>query len=166
MPFNSTNKYALSIVKQEGPDHHYVAYIKGAPEKIWKFCGRILMEGRYKPIGPEDHKAFADVNLRFGKNGERVLGFGMLPLNKEVYGPDYEFVTSKPDNFNFPMENFVFVGLISLMDPPKETVPFAITKCQSAGIKVIMVTGDQPPTAAAIAKQIGIVTLKTNEDLK
>jgi sodium/potassium-transporting ATPase subunit alpha len=52
------------------------------------------------------------------------------------------------------------------MDPPKETVPFAIKKCQSAGIRVIMVTGDQPPTAAAIAKQIGIVTMKTNEDLK
>ena len=42
MPFNSTNKYALSIVKQEGPDHHFVAYIKGAPEKVWKNCGRIL----------------------------------------------------------------------------------------------------------------------------
>ncbi len=52
------------------------------------------------------------------------------------------------------------------MDPPKESVPFAIKKCQSAGIKVIMVTGDQPPTAAAIAKQIGIINLKTNEDLK
>jgi len=52
------------------------------------------------------------------------------------------------------------------MDPPKESVPFAIKKCQSAGIKVIMVTGDQPPTAAAIAKQIGIIRLKTNEDLK
>jgi sodium/potassium-transporting ATPase subunit alpha len=64
------------------------------------------------------------------------------------------------------MENFIFVGLISLMDPPKETVPFAIKKCQSAGIKVVMVTGDQPPTAAAIAKQIGIITMKTNEDFK
>lgn len=166
MPFNSTNKYALSIVKQEGPDHHYVAYIKGAPEKVWKYCGRILYEGKYKTIGAEEKKRFEDVNLRFGKNGERVLGFAMLPLNKEVYGPDYGFITSKPDNFNFPMENFIFVGLVSLMDPPKESVPFAIKKCQSAGIKVIMVTGDQPPTAGAIAKQIGIITLKTNEDLK
>ena len=86
----------------------------------------------------------------------------MLPLNKQKYGPDFAFVTSKPDNFNFEIENFVFVGLISLMDPPKESVPYAIKKCQSAGIKVIMVTGDQPPTAAAIAKQIGIISLKTN----
>lgn len=90
----------------------------------------------------------------------------MLPLPKDKFYEDYPFDTSNPDNFNFPIENYIFVGLISLMDPPKEAVPFAIKKCQSAGIKVIMVTGDQPPTAAAIAKQIGIITMKTNEDLK
>lgn len=111
-------------------------------------------------------KKFQAVNLRFGKNGERVLGFGMLPLNKEVFHENFDFNTSTPDNFNFPIENYIFVGLISLMDPPKDSVPFAIKKCQSAGIKVIMVTGDQPPTAAAIAKQIGIINLKTNEDFK
>jgi sodium/potassium-transporting ATPase subunit alpha len=166
MPFNSTNKYALSIVKQSSADHHYVAYIKGAPEKIWKYCGRTLYQGKYKQIDAEDRKSFDGVNLKFGKNGERVLGFAMLPLPKETFYEDYHFNTSNPDNFNFPMENYIFVGLISLMDPPKETVPFAIKKCQSAGIKVIMVTGDQPPTAAAIAKQIGIITMKTNEDLK
>ena len=54
MPFNSTNKYALSIVKQEGPDHHWVVYIKGAPEKIWKFCSRILYEGKHKDIHKEE----------------------------------------------------------------------------------------------------------------
>jgi sodium/potassium-transporting ATPase subunit alpha len=166
MPFNSTNKYALSIVRQEGPDHHYVAYIKGAPEKVLNYCGRILFEGKYKTIDAEENKKFQAVNLKFGKNGERVLGFGMLPLNKEVFHENFDFNTTSPDNFNFPLENYIFVGLISLMDPPKDSVPFAIRKCQSAGIKVIMVTGDQPPTAAAIAKQIGIITLKTNEDYK
>lgn len=48
MPFNSTNKYALSIVSHETSDSFYCLYIKGAPEKIWKFCGRILYEGRFK----------------------------------------------------------------------------------------------------------------------
>lgn len=106
------------------------------------------------------------MNLRFGKNGERVLGFAMLRLDKEAFPKNYRFNTSSPQNFNFPTDDFVFVGLISLMDPPKQSVSYAIRKCQSAGIKVIMVTGDQPPTAAAIAKQIGIITMKTNEDLK
>lgn len=65
------------------------------------------------------------------------------------------------------MENFVFIGLISLQDPPKETVPYAVTKCRSAGIKVIMVTGDQPPTAGAIARQVNIIpqNVKTNIEL-
>jgi sodium/potassium-transporting ATPase subunit alpha len=126
----------------------------------------MLYQGKYKTIDAEENKKFQAVNLRFGKNGERVLGFGMLPLNKEVFHENFDFNTSTPDNFNFPIENYIFVGLISLMDPPKDSVPFAIKKCQSAGIKVIMVTGDQPPTAAAIAKQIGIINLKTNEDYK
>jgi P-type E1-E2 ATPase len=64
------------------------------------------------------------------------------------------------------MENFIFVGLISFIDPPRESVYHAIKKLQPAGIKAIMITGDQLTTAAAIAKQIGIITMKTNEDLK
>ncbi len=162
LPFNSTNKYALSVIEQEGPDYKNVAYLKGAPEKVWKYCGRILYEGKYKVIDAEENKKFEAVNLRFGKNGERVLGFAMLPLNEEQYPKGFKFNCTNPANFNFPLENFVFVGLVSLMDPPKESVPFAIKKCQSAGIQVIMVTGDQPPTAGAIAKQIGIINLKTN----
>jgi sodium/potassium-transporting ATPase subunit alpha len=54
------------------------------------------------------------------------------------------------------MSNFIFSGLISLVDPPRDAVPHAILKCKSAGIKVIMVTGDQPVTAAAIARQVHI----------
>jgi sodium/potassium-transporting ATPase subunit alpha len=119
MPFNSTNKYALSIVEQPTSDSDYCVYIKGAPEKIWKFCTRILYEGRFKNIDKEENDKFAAINLRFGKNGERVLGFAKLHLNKEKYPKGYAFNTSNPDNFNFPVEGFVFVGLLSLMDPPK-----------------------------------------------
>ena len=52
------------------------------------------------------------------------------------------------------MDSFSFVGLISLIDPPKESVPKAVLKCRSAGIKVIMVTGDHPATATTIARQV------------
>ena len=54
------------------------------------------------------------------------------------------------------MEGFVFSGLVSLIDPPRDAVPFSVLKCKTAGIKVIMVTGDQPVTAAAIARQVNI----------
>ena len=62
------------------------------------------------------------------------------------------------DKYNFPMENLCLIGLISLNDPPKRFVSHSVTKCRRAGIKVIMVTGDQPVTAAAIAKKVNIIT--------
>jgi sodium/potassium-transporting ATPase subunit alpha len=80
MPFNSTNKYALSIVRQQGINHNFVVYIKGAPEKIWSYCNRVLFGGEDKYIDEDIRKNFDSVNLKFAKNGERVLGFAMLPL--------------------------------------------------------------------------------------
>merc|ERR1711953_36831 len=59
---------------------------------------------------------------------------------------------------NFPTENLTFVGLMAMIDPPRAAVPDAVAKCRSAGIKVIMVTGDHPVTAAAIARQVGIIS--------
>lgn len=90
--------------------------------------------------------------MAFAKGGERVLGFAMMPLPKTQFPKGFPFKVSNPQTFNFPLQGFTFVGLISLIDPPKDSVPYAVLKCRSAGIKVIMVTGDQPATAAAIAK--------------
>ena len=56
------------------------------------------------------------------------------------------------------IKNFTFIGLVSLMDPPRENVPRAVKSCQTAGIKVIMVTGDHPITAKAIARHVGIIS--------
>lgn len=157
MPFNSTNKFALSIIEYEKEDSHYCVLMKGAPEKIWKFCSHILVNGRYEPINEQWHTRFEKVNLEFGKGGERVLGFAKMHLLKEFYPKGCAFNINTVDQFNFNLNEFAFVGLISLMDPPKESVPNAVLKCKSASIKVIMVTGDQPPTAAAIAKQVNII---------
>ena len=57
-----------------------------------------------------------------------------------------------------PLENLCFVGLMSMIDPPRAAVPDAVSKCRSAGIKVIMVTGDHPITAKAIARGVGIIS--------
>lgn len=66
----------------------------------------------------------------------------------------------------FANGSFEFIGLISLIDPPKLDVPDAIRKCQTAGVKVIMVTGDQQLTAASIAKKIGIFSSKTSLEIQ
>merc|ERR1711936_1334302 len=70
-------------------------------------------------------------------------------------GPGYEFDSEKE---NWPLSGLCFVGLMSMIDPPRAAVPDAVSKCRSAGIKVIMVTGDHPITAKAIAKGVGIIS--------
>ena len=76
-------------------------------------------------------------------------------LDPEVYPKGYKFDT---DDINFPCDGYCFVGLMSLIDPPRRNVPDAVAKCRTAGIKVIMVTGDHPITAKAIAKMVGIIS--------
>merc|ERR1719201_1021555 len=91
--------------------------------------------------------------------GERVLGFCDMVLPADKYPVGYPF---DADEANFPLEGLRFVGLMSMIDPPRAAVPDAVTKCRSAGIKVIMVTGDHPITAKAIARSVGIISEGTN----
>lgn len=77
----------------------------------------------------------------------------MLPSDKFPLG--FKFDADDP---NFPLKGMRFVGLMSMIDPPRAAVPDAVAKCRSAGIKVIMVTGDHPITAKAIAKSVGIIS--------
>merc|ERR1712218_553264 len=93
--------------------------------------------------------------MELGGLGERVLGFCdfSLPANKYPIGYPFD-----PDEENFPLNGLRFVGLMSMIDPPRAAVPDAVAKCRSAGIKVIMVTGDHPITAMAIAKSVGIIS--------
>ena len=87
--------------------------------------------------------------------GERVLGFADLYLSGTAFPEGFQFDIENP---NFPMENLRFVGLVSLIDPPRLEVPDAVEKCRSAGIRVVMVTGDHPITARAIARSVGIIS--------
>ena len=127
-------------------------YIKGAPEKLWTLCKYILINGANVPINHVWNQKFDDVNLQLAKLGERVLGFAQLRLPAEQFPKNFAFDVTDSTKYNFPLKDMTFVGLISLIDPPKDTVPWAVKKCKTANIKVVMVTGDQPATAAAIAK--------------
>jgi len=111
-------------------------------------------------------------NEKFAKNGERVLGFAKIHLEPEHFSksPAYEFGVEFWKSWKdvkvrdpaiqgwFPMWNLSFVGLVSLNDPPRHLVDASVIKCKNAGIKVIMVTGDQPATAAAIAHKVNIIS--------
>jgi sodium/potassium-transporting ATPase subunit alpha len=156
IPFNSSWKYALTICDVKTDESVNCIFIKGAPEKIWQLSSHILIDGQVQPIDEHWKKEFARVNRIFGDGGERVLGFAKMHLPKDKYPEDYQFNCKNVTENNFPMKGFTFTGLFSLIDPPRDAVPYSVLKCKTAGIKVIMVTGDQPVTAAAIARQVNI----------
>merc|ERR1719220_3144185 len=162
IPFNSTNKYQVSIHEQEGEGFHRLV-MKGAPERILDRCSTILVKGEEKELTQEWKDNFNKAYMELGGLGERVLGFCDFELDKDAFPNGFPFNADEP---NFPLENLRFIGLMSMIDPPRAAVPDAVAKCRSAGIKVIMVTGDHPITAKAIARNVGIIsaTTKTVED--
>merc|ERR1711899_145008 len=164
IPFNSTNKFQVSIHESSDPnDKGYVMMMKGAPERILERCSTISIDGKDLPLTQQWKDNFEAAYMELGGLGERVLGFCdfSLPTNKYPIGYPFD-----PDEENFPLNGLRFVGLMSMIDPPRAAVPDAVSKCRSAGIKVIMVTGDHPITAKAISKSVGIISegTKTVED--
>ncbi|KAL7845922.1 hypothetical protein AOLI_G00241140 [Acnodon oligacanthus] len=156
IPFNSTNKYQLSIHKNpNSSETKHLLLMKGAPERILDRCSTILLQGKEEPLDDEMKDAFQNAYMKLGGLGERVLGFCHYILPDDQFPEGFAFDT---EEVNFPTENLCFVGLMSMIDPPRAAVPDAVAKCRSAGIKVIMVTGDHPITAKAIAKGVGIIS--------
>merc|ERR1712156_1145815 len=165
IPFNSTNKFQVSIHETDDKDDpRYLLVMKGAPERILDRCSTIIIDGTERPLTQDWKNAFETAYMELGGLGERVLGFCdyMLPADKYPVGYPFD-----AEDVNFPLEGLRFVGLMSMIDPPRAAVPDAVLKCRSAGIKVIMVTGDHPITAKAIARSVGIISdgTETVEDI-
>ena len=133
----------------------YLLCMKGAPERILERCFTILMNGSEERMDEIYHNNFNKAFEKLGGMGERVIGFADLLLPPDKFPPGFQFDASE---VNFPLEGLRFVGLVSMIDPPRPAVPDAVAKCRSAGIKVIMVTGDHPITAKAIAIAVGIIS--------
>ncbi|XP_062816444.1 sodium/potassium-transporting ATPase subunit alpha-2-like [Anolis carolinensis] len=164
IPFNSTNKYQLSIHEAEDKPKGHILVMKGAPERILDVCSTIMINGKEVNLDKTMHQAFQNAYHELGGLGERVLGFCQSYLPEKQFPRAFKFDVEK---VNFPINKLCFVGLISMIDPPRAAVPDAVGKCRSAGIKVIMVTGDHPITAKAIAKGVGIISegTETVEDI-
>ena len=162
IPFNSTNKWMCSIHPQEEKDKNkLILMVKGAPEKIMNMCTSFYSEGAVHIMDEENRAQFEAINATLAKRGERVLGFAHCEL-EEKYNKSFPF---EAEPLNFPMTNITLVGFVSLIDPPRMTVKPAIHSCNTAGIKVFMVTGDHPITAHAIAKSLDLVTFPTKKEL-
>lgn len=133
LPFDSDRKMMSTIHKMK--DNKYLVITKGAPDQILKKCNK------------GNKSIIFDANKEMGDNALRVIAFGIKVLNK----------LPKTLTFNEIESNLEFVGLLGMIDPPREEVKLAIANCISAGIRPIMITGDHINTASAIAKQLGIL---------
>lgn len=148
----------------EDGDIRHLLVMKGAPERIIERCSSIYINDIDEDLTSDRIESYQTAYDHLGGLGERVLGFAdlLLPANEFPLGYPFDV-----DIENFPLTGLRFVGLMSMIDPPRPAVPDAVRKCRSAGIKVIMVTGDHPVTAKAIAKSVGIISegSETVEDL-
>ncbi|KAG0079652.1 hypothetical protein BGZ90_002033 [Linnemannia elongata] len=160
VPFNSENKWAMTIHDKEHATGKYTLLIKGAPERILRICSTILLNGEAVPLTAEHSKAYDEMYALMASKGHRVLAFAQMLLPRDQYPDDIVFDKEKK---NYPTTNLCFVGLVSLEDPPKHGVREAIGRCRSAGIRVMMVTGDHPLTAEAIGRKINLVLSDTKE---
>lgn len=179
IPFSSDIKFNLFIrdLKKEDKnparkEDNLVVVLKGAPDRVIKRCTKILINGEERDFDKYWYQKVMDANNSFADAGERVLAFARIDLDPKIYSksPAYEFdmsgwtkwmdVKERDESYPgwFPMHKLTLVAVVSLNDPPRETVPYSVTVCRNAGVKVIMVTGDQPATAAAIAHKVHIIT--------
>ncbi|KXN92000.1 Sodium/potassium-transporting ATPase subunit alpha-1 [Leucoagaricus sp. SymC.cos] len=161
-PFNSTNKWALVVLKKTHANGCLSALLKGAPERVLAKCTTYLKDGTAIPITDEFRKAYDEAYNYMASRGHRVIGCAQNLLPGEQYAVDHVFTKN---DLNYPSEGYCFIGLVSLEDPPKHGVREAIGTLRLAGIKVMMVTGDHPKTAEAIARKINLVLGETRESL-
>jgi Ca2+-transporting ATPase len=142
VPFSSERKRMTTI---HTTDDGRIAYMKGAPEMVLERCSKILINGKVQPFTEENRTKHFKIIEDLAKQALRNLAFAYKELSME-------------GKFVEEMEvNFVFIGIISMIDPPRPEVKDAITVCKKAGIRVVMITGDHKLTAIAVGKELKLI---------
>ncbi len=141
LSFDVKRKLA-SYVYQYGNSN--VVLSSGAPENLLANSTKILVKGEETPLTEASKNEVTAAMSKMAQSGERLLAFGYHRLPANLASKEHL------------EQDIVFVGIIGFIDPPRKEVKGAIETCQEAGIKVLMITGDHPETARAIASQVGI----------
>ncbi|BDY12519.1 HAD-IC family P-type ATPase [Hydrogenimonas cancrithermarum] len=140
--FNSERKRMTVIVEEKGQK---VAYVKGAPEVLLARASHYFDGNDRKPLDTHMRKAFEEGYVELAKRGLRTLA-----MAKRVLPPETKL---DPEDVE---KDLTLLGVVGIIDPPRPEVPEAIRTAQRAGIRVVMITGDAPLTALAIAKEVGL----------
>jgi len=137
--FDSERKMMSTL--HEGPEEGMVMFTKGAPDVLLAHCSRIMAGGEPVPLSDDLRRDILKANGEFASDALRVLGFAWKPVG---------------DGAAFAERDLIFAGLQAMNDPPRPEVVEAVVQCREAGIKVVMITGDQKATAEAIGRELGI----------
>jgi P-type Ca2+ transporter type 2C len=142
-PFDS-DRQRMSIICEQSP--YYLLFAKGSPESILDRSTHTLVEDRYVELTEIDRQTILSQNARLATQGLRVLGFA------------YRYFPHLPDADTAESE-LIWVGLVGMLDAPRPEVRAAVATCKTAGIRTMMITGDHPLTARAIACDLGIAPI-------
>jgi Ca2+-transporting ATPase len=138
IPFSSETKRMTTLCDEKG---QHVSYTKGAAEVIINLCTRHKKTDRIEPLDESLQTELLNICQQMAKQALRVLAVG--------YKPDTQIEYAEKD--------MIFLGLVGMIDPPRQEAKAAVQTCETAGIRPIMITGDHPLTAQAIARELGIL---------
>ena len=144
IPFSSERKCMTTVHWVSGKKK--IVFMKGAPEIILNKCSKIYAGGRVRKITEDDRTEVLEVNEAMAMQALRNLGFAFKELPESVATFDEKIE-----------KDMIFVGIMGMIDPPREEVKQAIYLCRKAGISVVMVTGDHKLTAVAVAKELNLL---------
>ena len=144
VPFDSDRKLMTTINEQNGK---YIVYTKGGVDELLAKCNSYLLNGEIKQDLENYAKVVRKHNEEMAKEALRVLSCGYKELDHRPTEDEIKNIEN----------DLIFVGMVGMIDPPREEAKKAVEKCKTAGIKTVMITGDHKVTAAAIAKQLGIL---------
>ena len=145
-PFDSSRKM-MSTVHTDNGGEDFIQFTKGAPDEVLKKCSSILKDGKVVPMTDADREAILAKNKEFADRALRVLAASCRFWEAEPVNCDASYIE----------DNLTFIGLTGMIDPIRPEVKVAVEECKSAGIHVVMITGDHKDTAVAIAKDLGII---------
>ena len=149
VPFSSERKLMSTVHKDAEKPERLAAFAKGAPDVLLPRCSHEIVDDEARPLTDERREEIRGENERLASEALRTLGVAFRSL------PPGELEGEVDDHIE---RDFVFLGLVGMIDPPREEVKDAVDLAKGAGIRPMMITGDHPKTAAAIAEELDIST--------
>ena len=153
IPFDSERKLMTTLHRKD--EHTILVATKGGFDELLARCNRIVGEdGEVRTIERTDIERLAAENNAMAKKALRVLcmAYSEIAIDKEPSEEELSEITAGAEH------NLIFVGMVGMIDPPREEAKVAVEQCKKAGIKPVMITGDHKITASAIAESLGIMT--------